>query len=97
MPRAVSSVLLCVLLVLALTVPPAFAGREAHPARSAPKAAVTTSPASWTWSALQRLFGSSGAEMDPDGKPKSASTTPGAHTIQPPTTTDLGGMMDPDG
>lgn len=99
MPRAVRSAFLCVFLVLALAVPPALAGvhRQTHPARSAPKAAVSTSPVSRAWSALLSLFGRSGAEMGPDGM-KTASAAPGSHTTTKPLpTTDSGGTMDPDG
>jgi len=95
MPHRIRSRLLAFLVVFALALSPAVAavGRQA-PTRSTEKA-VATSLASRAWSALLRLFGSSGGQMDPNGvKPATPLTT---NTTQPPTTTDLGGQMDPDG
>jgi len=99
MPHRIRSRLLSFLVVFALALSPAFAlsGGQRYVARSA-RAAVATSPMSWVWSTLQRLFGRSGAEMDPDGKPKPASATSGSLvTPKPPATTDSGAEMDPDG
>jgi len=96
MARSIRSRPLHLLLALALAASPSFAavGRQA-PAHT--KAAAPASWASRTWSALQSLFGRSGAEMDPNGAKAKPTTSPAASSVQPPTSTDLGAEMDPDG
>jgi hypothetical protein len=98
MARSIRSRPLYLLLTLALAASPSLAvvGRQA-PAHSTSKSAPSTSWASRTWSALQSLFGRSGAEMDPNGAKAKPTTLPTASTVQPPTSTDLGAEMDPDG
>ncbi len=58
---------------------------------------VSTS-VSRAWSVLQSLFARLGAEMDPNGVKAVKPATPlSTNTSQPPTTTNLGAEMDPDG
>jgi hypothetical protein len=70
-------------------------GRQ--PAARSTRAAAPASWASRTWSALQSLFGRLGAEMDPNGAKAKPTMSPAASTVQPPTSSDSGAEMDPDG
>lgn len=94
MPHRTRSSLLAFLVVFALTLSPVFGASRPSAVRST-SSQPSASVVSRVWSALQNVFGRSGAEMDPNGAPKPAST--GAHVIQAPPTTNLGGTMDPDG
>lgn len=98
MPHRIRSRLLTFLAALVLALSPAVAAVGRHsPARSTEKA-VATSPASRAWATLLSLFGRSGAEMDPNGaKAAMPATSLTTSPNQPPTTTGLGGQMDPDG